>query len=865
MFKALHDVLTGREDNYLLPFYWQHGDHYEKIPEQVERIHASGARALCVESRPHPDFCGPGWWRDMDRILEECQKRDMKVWVLDDNHFPTGNANGVVRNHPELHRAQLVYQTFDVMGPLADAQLMTPLLDPDERLLGAVAYRRTEDEYDPAGDFTDGERVTGEPVDLTANVQGRWLYWNVPAGCWRIFYLIVSPRRGVGEWREWYIDMLNPASCRLLIDAVYEPHYARYGKLFGTTFMGFFSDEPGWGNCFDKLPTHTTDHGPYYYKIGTPGLGLPWSDGVLEELTAALGPDALLLLPLLWFRDPSRYPAVRCAYMDCITRAYERNFTMQIGDWCRAHNVSYIGHIIEDMNASGRMGHGPGHYFRSLHGQDMAGIDIVLHQVLPGLAHYDAAFPCWSANNARFFHYVLGKLGGSMAHLDPLAQGRGMCEVFGAYGWTEGLPVMKWLIDYLLVRGINWFVPHAFSPKFPDPDSPPHMGAEGHDPQFGGFRSLMLYTNRAAHLLSGGVHQAAAALLYQAEAEWMNYACMLVEQPACALYDRQIDYDIVSADMLADARVEDGRLCIGPERFEVLVVPQARLLPDALVERLRVLEKDGARVWFVDGAPENANGVGEVVPLAALAGRCAPFSPVKTDRPFDFLRVYHYRRGEADFYMLSNESAADVCALNLTLPSCGGYLTLDLLNGAHTRGCADGGVVPVRLEPYESRILAFGAVSGEELAAFPEPPVYTSREPLDAEWTIERAGWQQLDRFEPYRTTRALPNLTGPGEDPDFSGLARYRASFDAGDCPPACIDLGRVGQSVRMTLNGADLGWRIAPPYRFDVSRAARPGKNELELLVANTLGNAVPHHESFYLPVPPSGLIGPVELVRK
>ena len=54
----LLDVLQGREGNYLLPFYWQRGDHCDKIPEQVARIRASGCRALCVESRPHPDFCG---------------------------------------------------------------------------------------------------------------------------------------------------------------------------------------------------------------------------------------------------------------------------------------------------------------------------------------------------------------------------------------------------------------------------------------------------------------------------------------------------------------------------------------------------------------------------------------------------------------------------------------------------------------------------------------------------------------------------------------------------------------------------------------------------------------------------------------
>lgn len=50
-----------------------------------------------------------------------------------------------------------------------------------------------------------------------------------------------------------------------------------------------------------------------------------------------------------------------------------------------------------------------------------------------------------------------------------------MCEIFGAYGWGEGVSLMKWLTDHMLVRGINEFVPHAFSPAFPDEDCPPHF------------------------------------------------------------------------------------------------------------------------------------------------------------------------------------------------------------------------------------------------------------------------------------------------------------------------------------------------------------------------------------------------------
>lgn len=124
-----------------------------------------------------------------------------------------------------------------------------------------------------------------------------------------------------------------------------------------------------------------------------------------------------------------------------------------------------------------RLGCGAGHYFRALWGQDMAGLDVALWQLVPGFDTMPYAAPSGELDG-EFFHYGLGKMGASLAHLDPKKDGRAMCEVFGAYGWTEGLKLMKWMTDHLLVRGINTFVPHAFSQaEFPDPDCPPHLYA----------------------------------------------------------------------------------------------------------------------------------------------------------------------------------------------------------------------------------------------------------------------------------------------------------------------------------------------------------------------------------------------------
>ena len=75
----LTEVLEGNGQNYILPFFWQHGESEEVLRKYVNVIHDASIGAVCVESRPHPDFCGPKWWEDMDAILDEAEKLGMKV------------------------------------------------------------------------------------------------------------------------------------------------------------------------------------------------------------------------------------------------------------------------------------------------------------------------------------------------------------------------------------------------------------------------------------------------------------------------------------------------------------------------------------------------------------------------------------------------------------------------------------------------------------------------------------------------------------------------------------------------------------------------------------------------------------------
>ncbi len=858
MYNRLTDVLAGCEANYMLPFYWQHGDHTDTIPEEVERIYQSGCRALCVESRPHRDFCGDGWWRDMDLILAESEKRGMKVWILDDDHFPTGHAVGQIKNHPELRKWQLVERHVDVMGPLTNALLTADRTNDDHILLDVYAYPRTGS----------GEDCAPEPIRLTDGARGNFLQFTVPAGCWRVFFLYKSRK---GTQQTDYIDMLREESVRVLIDAVYESHYAHYGKYFGSTIAGFFSDEPSLGNTW--YGSHSNDYGMYNRRVGMPGLALPWNDRIIGMMSESVGFDASPYLPALWFGMGENTEILRHAYMDAVTKLYRNCFTRQLGDWCEAHGVQYIGHIIEDMNAHARLGCSAGHYFRSLDGQHMSGIDIVLHQIIPGMADYIHTASAFGNNaDPAFFDYVLAKLASSFAHIGLQTEGRAMCEVFGAYGWAEGTPAMKWLLDYLLVRGVNHFVPHAFSPAFPDPDCPPHFGANGADPQFEGFSKLMTYGNRAAHLLSGGIHKADAAILYHADAEWMNYdgGAMLTQVPAKILYDAHIDFDILPADCFTDpetsgsriyhAEAENGRLRVGRETYQCLIVPAAKVLPAKLEEALDALKDDGVLVIRMkpDSRPADL-----LASLNILLDR-----DIIVDGDYPLLRACHYVTDTADVYMFVNESVADAvsttAALN-GLDAAGGVM-LDLLNDDISAVRTSCGKLQLDLAPYQSVIVVFDHDVIGVMGAHPEKKRWTTVGAADLTFKIETAPYTDMTNYTVYAENAKagdLPNITGIDCSPDFSGRIRYTCTFDSAK-ETLGIDLGEAGQTAHLWCNGTDLGVRVCPPYRYDLTNALRDGKNELVIEVSNTLANAVRDGFSGYMAIPASGLMGPVTWLK-
>ena len=873
--RLLHD----EGSNYIFPFLWMHGESEETLRKYVQVIYDCNVRALCVESRPHPDFAGPGWWHDMDIILEEAKKRDMKVWILDDSHFPTGHANGVLKDAPEeLCRQFLTYQIIDMKksGEAIHIDLADYAKAPACRVNDAekdIVKIRTFDDDKILGVLAvkAGGQSMDDIISLTDLAADGKIDFYAPEGIWKIYICHLTRNRGP---HRIYMNMLSKRSCHKLIEAVYEPHFEHYAEEFGKTIMGFFSDEPELGN------DHLYEYQKRIFEIDDQ----PWSQEIQEELEQKWGNEFLKTLPLLWEQDFADHvkAKVRFLYMDTISRAVEKCFSCQLGDWCRDHGVKYIGHLIEDNNQHSRTGSSLGHFFRAMIGQDMAGIDNVGGQVL-----YQGE---WNnaVRNGEFYHFVLGKLGTSMAAIEPRKKGRTMCEIFGAYGWEEGVHSEKYQADHFLVRGVNHFVPHGFSPApFPDEDCPPHFYAHGHNPLYRHFGALMKYMNRICEIMSDGHQDAPAAILYNAEADWSG-ECMMLEKPARVLAENQIEYLFLPSDIFEKTEYyrtkAEKKLTVKDHTYEILIIPYMQFIPEITVKNIEKLRKAGFPVVFIEGYPkgtcegeiisEKYWQMYELISLENLADYLEQHieQTIHLEPADCFIRYRHYIK-DTDYYMFVNEGTETYCGTIhvSTQGNCYIYNAWDnRREKIHFELNEHGTLLHVKIEPRHSLIVVFEeGIDGSTLPL----PIDSLELESSQNWNM---GWSRsICKSIDYpnfgiSTPVKIPDSLAE-EEPEFSGFARYENTYIyENTLDPIILEITDAYEGVELFVNEQSLGIQVVPPYRYNLSSFLKEGENQICIEVATTLERETAKNPGIYLKaeekttLSPTGITGEIFLLK-
>ena len=861
------------KDNHILPFLWMRGEDETVIRTEVEKIYQSGIRAVCLEARPHPDYAGEGWWHDVDIVIDEAKKRKMQIWILDDAHFPTGMANGGVERKPEKARRFLFTQFVDVTGPMPAVQVDTELLMTRQFTWMDIGKPENKPLYDEtsllsvvAVQVYDGDILCGEPMDLTEKVSDGYVTADIPEGTWRIF---VNFSTTAFNPKPEYINYIEEDSVRVLIDEVYERHYEKYGDLFGNVIAGFFSDEPGFYN------KETYDEESY---VGC-RMPLPWGREMDERMKSEYGASLYREIPYLFAEaKDGEHRLLRTAYMDSASALYEKNFSRQLGNWCQEHGVEYIGHIVEDNYGHMRLGAGCGHYFRAMAGQHMAGIDNIGYQIMPcnDVASRHTGF---QDLNPEFYHYQLGKLGSSAAAIDPKKKGRLMCENFGAYGWRLGVRDMKWLVDYLVCQGVNYFVPHAFSmAEYPDSDCPPHFYAGGNNPQFPYFCDLMKYTERLCTLFSDGQNVPQAAVLYEAEADWAGET-MKGSRVAKELITHQVDFEFIPVDVFAQqdyygCKVEGGELAVNGRSMKVLLVPECEFLPSKAAHfisshpELKVYYLNHYPKGIADEADEDGTLLGaakkgrDCVPMEGLAellrkeGVKDELYSEKTD--YD-LRQYHYRKDGKDLWFFMNASSYRELKVRLHVPASVPYGCYDAFMDETAQLQQEQGEIEIVLKPYQSTVLCTEPENAKHKKVIGNQAGSIVLKQFELE--LHEIGKLDAEKI-PEFSLQPISNIRR-----DFAGTMSYTADFEMAQLPKtALLSAQYVFECMTVTVNGRELPSVIAPPYELDITSGLKEGKNTVTICVASTpLRNANTKPGLFgkeRTVLEPTGMFGNVEI---
>lgn len=885
----LNKVLLGKQGNYILPFLWVHGEPEEKLREYVKVISESNIREFCVESRPHPEFCGQKWWKTMDVLLDEASKNNMRVWVLDDAHYPTGYANGAIeKSADELHRQVICYRTWECDSDYVEIDFLDaikPLPNKETEIEKIFAQM----EKSPYSRVYADDRCLGiyairldtknsELIHLNPRKEAQTICFRVPEGKWRIYGLYLT--RNAGFHRN-YINVLSHESCKVLLDAVYEPHYGHYKQYFGNTFAGFFSDEPELGNG-------------HLYEQDT-GIGvvenLPWSSELEEILRNEWKGDFEKNLIYLWENegDDEHKAAARYSYMNLMSKLVAECFSKQLGAWCTQRGVEYIGHLIEDNGLHSRTGTSLGHFFRAQRGQTMAGIDDIGGQVFPQGEDISYKNGVFDSRNGEFYHYTLGKLASSLAAIDKNKKGRSVCEIFGNYGWGEGVQLEKYLADHFMVRGINHFVPHAFSAKdFPDGDCPPHFYAHGHNPQYRHFGALMRYMNRVCEILSDGRSTSKVALIYHGEAEWTG-KYLEMDKVGHVLFDWQIDYDIIPQDVFADndaygTEIHKDKLIINHNEYGAVIIPYMQYITKEMADVIPKLKNNGILVVFVEGVPEGISNGGDstnisfeenVVRLEELVEYLDSHNVIslKIIPSYDRIRClnYKYDNGENVYFLINEGTQKYTGQLFVKTPEQADseIYEYDAWNNTYKRRTIENHQIMFSLEPRKS--VLFIESSKEQFAKLHLLSEKEYAYHCKVEWNKEL--WERsMCLSVNYPKFEALESKNVPDsvekEFPEFSGYIAYENSFTGKERMNYILDITDAYEGVEVFVNGKSLGIQIVPTYHYIIpEEMICEGENKVRIEVATTLERQMAKTPNAYgiLPEPPackSGIAGEILL---
>ncbi len=773
----------------------------------------------------------------------------------------------------------------------ADIALAELVLHPDaqvNRFEEKAAFTQMPDLYGFATPAADAAGVIGvaDVIDLTSRMHADGtLDWTPSAGRWvvmRIGYSLlgITNHPATKEATGLEVDKLNARYVKDYMDKYLDS----YKETVGAEFMG----KRGIKYVINDS-----------WEAGTQN----WTDNMIADFTRLRGYDPHPWLPVL---------AGHVVESSQASDQFLWDMRKTIADLSATEHYGQLEKTLKER--------GMGHYGESHEGGRAYiadGMEVKKMNDIPMSAMWVQA-P--GVNKEMFGYNADDRESASVAHIygQNLAAAESMtARINSAWAWSPG--TLKPTADQELVNGINRFIIHE-SAHQPLVDKAPGLTLGPYGQWFNRFETWaedakpwVDYLARSSYMLQQGRFAADVLYFY---GEDSNITAIFGNSAPNVPAGYGFDY--INADGLIHVlSAADGRITTASGmNYRLLVLdPYSKHMSLPVLRALHKLVEQGAVVaggkpvdtpsladdqaefrrlnddLFGDGSGLHTVGKGKVFAGqdAAAALQAMNVAPdFEHSKPESDTRIVfvHRKLAGGDIYFLDNRNDRDE-TVDATFRVTGKMPELWHAETGKSEAVsykiADGHTtVPLHLEPWGTVFVVFGKMAASPARTLPavEEMKLTT---LDGPWKVSF----QANRGAP--ATATLDKLVSWTDSGDagvkyFSGAGTYTKTIEAqaGWFKPGAslwIDLGDVEELAEVTVNGTPLGQVWHAPYRLDVTKALKPGKNQVTIKVVNTwvnrlVGDQQPNATKYTFPditpytaqspLRPSGLLGPVVLVR-
>lgn len=697
---------------------------------------------------------------------------------------------------------------------------------------------------------------SGQVGNLTRNVtnEGK-LDWIAPPGKWTLYGLFegwhgkMAERAGPGGEGD-VIDHFSGQAIKNYLN-----HFAEVFKNYDIKSLhGYFNDS---------------------YEVDDASGQANWTNNLFYEFNLRRGYDLRYHLPALFQKDdPDRNSRVLSDYRQTISDLILEKFTTYWTDW--AHKQ---GKTTRDQ----------------AHGSPGNILDLYAATDIPETEGNEITRLKFASSAAN----VAGKKYASCEAATWLNE-----------HFLSSLSDVKKAVDQFFLAGINHVFYHGtcFSPQDePWPGFLFYAAVEftPANPFWNDFKGLNDYVSRVQSFLQQGMADNDILLYFPIFDRYADYGRVMLEHfdgispafngtpfkiAAETMLGKGYGYDFVSDLQLKNTVMHEDLLQTEGNVYSTLILPGCKYIPVETFSQILRLANEGAKIICFGNLPENISGwadkdektmffnrlkegiifapTNNPAVLKAVYGKgmiltgndieqLLTFAGIPRETMTDYKLAFARRQTRTgSVYFITNKGEKEFegwIPLQVSSVSAAIFNPVDERFGlANSRQTSAGGLdVYAKLNPFESLIIT-------TYDNKPKGKPYMFYNPLSSPVEI-KGTWKVVfieggPSLPSSKEVAGLISWTDLGGDDlrNFSGTARYTISFEkpAGKADAWNLDLGKVCESARVTLNGKEISILIGPDFKVTLEKNLLKRYNTLEIKVSNLMANRIAYMDRNNIP---------------